>query len=68
MACCGILVRLMTMADDLSRKAAFHHNLLPVQISVNPTYHMIGKHAHNVGKDVISVDKTGKVKFNADQT
>ena len=39
----------------------------PVQISVNPTYHMVGKHAHNIGKDVIQVDKNGKVKLNADQ-
>ena len=58
----------MTVIDDLSWRAVTHDSPTPMQISVNPTYHMVGKHAHNIGKDVISVDKTGKVKFNTDQT
>ena len=54
--------------DDFSWRVDIHTGPASVQISVNPTYHMVGKHAHNIGKDVISVDKTGKVKFNSDQT
>lgn len=42
--------------------------LLCMQISINPTYHMIGKHALNIGKDLINIDKNGKVNFDANQT
>ena len=56
------------MVAHVSQKAGTHLCWLHVQISINPTYRMIGKHAVAIGKDVIAVDKTGKVKFNSDIT